>query len=104
MFNARNATATPRHTEVYGRYEKAYTLVDFVAALTFVVGSVLFFYDTEQVPATWAFLIGSICFAARPTVTVLREFHLARLPLPDDPGHRAPGGDRRPAGSESARA
>jgi hypothetical protein len=84
MYDAHNATASDRHAEVYGRYEKAYDLVDFVAAVTFVVGSVLFFFETEQIPAIWAFLIGSICFAARPTVTVLREFHLARLPLPGD--------------------
>jgi hypothetical protein len=91
MFDTGNATASPRHAEIYSRYEKIYTLVDFIAALTFVAGSVLFFFETEQIPATWAFLVGSICFALRPTVTVVREFHLARVPLPGDSGRRSAG-------------
>ena len=82
IFDVRRATASPQHIAVYGRYEKVYNLIDFCAAVTFVVGSVLFFFPTQQDPATWAFLVGSILFAARPTVRVLREFHLARIPLP----------------------
>ncbi len=69
---------------MYGRYQKIYTLVEFAAAVAFVVGSVLFFYPSQQFPATWLFLVGSILFAARPTVCVLRENHLARIPLPGD--------------------
>jgi hypothetical protein len=42
------------------------------------------------------FLGGSLAFAAKPTVRVLREFHLARLPLPGD---LAPGDE--PAGEPS---
>lgn len=84
MFDARRITATPRHAEVYGWYERLYTLVDFFAACAFVVGSILFFSPAWSVPATWLFLIGSLLFAARPTVTVVREFHLARLPVPGD--------------------
>jgi hypothetical protein len=84
MFDLRGATASPRHAEVYERYEKLYNLIDFVAATLFIVGSVLFLFPSRQENATWAFLFGSILFAARPTVRVLREFHLARIPLPDD--------------------
>jgi hypothetical protein len=94
MFDVRNAAASPKHERICGRYERIYTLIDFAAATTFVVGSSLFFFETQQIPATWAFLIGSILFAARPTVTVLREFHLAQLPLP---------GDGHPPGSAEAR-
>lgn len=90
MFDPRSATAGPRHREIYGRYQKVYTLVEFAAAVAFVVGSVLFFSPSQQTPATWFFLVGSILFAARPTVRVLRENHLARIPLPGDarPEHR----------------
>jgi hypothetical protein len=84
MFDAASATASPRHAELYRRYEKIYTMVDFAAATSFVGGSVLFFFDTTFLTATWLFLIGSLFFAARPTVRLLREFHLARLPLPGD--------------------
>lgn len=83
-FDPRRATASDRHAEIYGRYEKMYTTVEFAAAAAFVVGSVLFFFASEQIPATWFFLVGSILFAARPTVKVLREYHLARIPLPGD--------------------
>lgn len=79
--------ATPRHTEIYGRYEKLYTLNDFMAALLFVIGSIMFFYDSLAFPATWCFTIGSINFMLRPAIKVLREFHLARLPLPGDDVH-----------------
>lgn len=88
-FHPKLLSATPAHIRVYGFYERLYTLVDFVAALMFVVGSWLFFYPSESVPATWLFLIGSFCFAGRPTVRVMREFHLARLPLPDAAGEGA---------------
>lgn len=69
---------------IYGRYEKLYTLNDFLAALYFLVGSVLFFYESMQVPATWCFTLGSVHFLLRPTIKVAREFHLANLPLPGD--------------------
>ncbi len=95
MFDARRATASLRHATVYGRYEKLYNLIDFCAAAAFVVGSVLFFFPARQESATWAFLIGSILFAARPTIRVLREFHLAWIPLPgDEPPQRRAGRGR----------
>ena len=93
MFNNRLYTATPRHREVYGRYERVFTLVDFSAALLFVAGSVCFLFPELMTAGTWAFLVGSLAFAAKPSVRVAREFHLARLPLPGD---LAPGED--PAG------
>lgn len=76
--------ATPLHSKVYGRYEKLYTLNDFMAAVLFVIGSVMFFYDDLMFPATWCFTVGSINFMLRPGIKVLREFHLAQLPLPGD--------------------
>lgn len=87
IFDSRRATASPRHVAVYGHYEKLYNLIDFLAAAAFVVGSALFFFPDRQELAAWAFLVGSILFAARPTVRVLREFHLARIPLPADNRH-----------------
>lgn len=76
--------ASSRHTRIYGRYEKLYTLNDFLAALYFLVGSLLFFNPGLAVPATWCFTLGSVHFMLRPTIKVTREFHLARLPLPGD--------------------
>ena len=76
--------ATHKHRVIYGRYQKIYTLNDFSAALFFLVGSIMFFYESLMIPATWCFTLGSVNFMLRPTVKVLREFHLARLPLPGD--------------------
>ncbi|MBW0090333.1 YrhK family protein [Pseudonocardia sp. KRD-184] len=84
VFDPRSATASSQHREVYGRYQRIYTVVEFAAALAFVVGSVLFFFPSQQTPGTWFFLVGSVLFAARPTVRVLRDYHLARIPLPGD--------------------
>lgn len=80
------AHPTRNHERVYGRYEKLYTLNDFIAAAFFVAGSVMFFYSSLQTPATWFFVVGSISFMLRPTIKLIRELHLARIPLPgDDP-------------------
>lgn len=64
---------------MYALFEIAYTLVDFGAALCFIVGSVFFFYDTLVFPGTWLFLIGSILFAAKPTLRLVRELKLLRM-------------------------
>lgn len=88
MFKPELFNASPRHAEIYGFYERLYTIVDFLAALLFVVGSILFFYDALVYTGTWFFLVGSVLFGARPTVKLLREFHLARLPLPGDEGKK----------------
>lgn len=64
---------------LFAMYEIAYTAVDFVAALCFVVGSIMFFSEAWLKPGTWLFLIGSICFALKPTIRLIREIRLARM-------------------------
>lgn len=95
MFDPKLHGVTPRHVEIYGTYERVYTFVDLAAGLTFVVGSILFFEDSLVYSGTWCFLLGSICFAVRPLVRFLREYHLARLPLPGDDPRVGPDGVRR---------
>lgn len=87
-FDPRRATATPRHAEITARYQSVYTAVDFAAAVAFVVGSVFFFYSDLGRAADWLFLAGSILFAVRPTVAVVQQLHLGRLPV-DRPGTAA---------------
>ena len=72
--------STRKHGKVYGQYQTVYDTVDLLAAIAFVVGSALFFSEKTQTVATWLFLIGSIFFAVRPMVHVARDFHMARLP------------------------
>jgi hypothetical protein len=71
---------TDKHGEVFGNYQKLYDAVDAAAAVAFIVGSALFFSDRTQLAATWLFLIGSVFFAIRPCVHLVRDFHMARLP------------------------
>ncbi len=75
---------SPRHLEVYWRYQVVRTGVDFGAALCFVVGSVLFFWERTTFAATWLFLVGSLLFAVKPTIDMVRAAHLRRLPAWDN--------------------
>ena len=76
--------ASARHAKVYGIYEKVYTTIDLSAGILFLVGSLLFFRESTTYVATWMFVAGSALFVARPLSKFLREFHIARLPLPED--------------------
>eukprot|EP00873_Tetraselmis_striata_P021989 jgi/Tetstr1/442253/TSEL_030394.t1 len=84
LFSSDLRRASPDHAELVRRYELARTLVDFLAAVFFIVGSVFFFYDSLLFAGTWLFLIGSILFAVRPTIRLALELHLTRLPVPDE--------------------
>jgi hypothetical protein len=55
-------------------------MVDFGAASCFVIGSAFFFFTSLTKAADWLFLVGSVLFAIKPTIDVVRSFHLGRLP------------------------
>ncbi|WP_026380473.1 YrhK family protein [Afifella pfennigii] len=75
FFDPDNRTRTMRHRKVYAAYEIAHTAVDFSAAILFLVGSILFFYKPLENLAIWCFVVGSACFAMKPTIRIVREFH-----------------------------
>lgn len=79
LFRHRTRQATEESRRLYARFEIAYTIVDFMAAVSFVIGSVLFFFESQQIPATWFFLIGSLLFAAKPTLRLIREIKLYQM-------------------------
>lgn len=68
-------TFQQRHTF----YQWAHLLVDFIAAALFVAGSILFLYPDLMRMGTWLFLFGSIFFALKPTLRLVRFLHLRRL-------------------------
>jgi uncharacterized membrane protein YgdD (TMEM256/DUF423 family) len=80
LLDPRLTDLTPKHLEVYWRYQVVRTLVDFGAAACFVVGSAFFFFVSTARAADWLFLVGSILFAVKPTIDVVRAAHLRRLP------------------------
>ena len=88
---------TPRHLEIFWRYQVVRTGVDFGAACCFVVGSVFFFYASMAIPADFLFLIGSVLFAIKPTIDMVRSLHLKRLPADGAPRSPAPSGSPRGA-------
>jgi hypothetical protein len=80
MFEDGLANRSHRHREVWRWYQIAYDVNDLCAGALFVVGSLLFYDESQQVAATTLFVIGSLAFCVRPLIHVLRDFHLTRLP------------------------
>ncbi|TCS61456.1 YrhK-like protein [Primorskyibacter sedentarius] len=79
LFRHSSRTRNEDTQRVYAAYELAHTLVDFAAAIFFTVGSVLFLWDSMQTPAIWLFIIGSLCFLAKPSLKLAREIKLWRM-------------------------
>jgi hypothetical protein len=61
------------------RYFWIHLTVDFLAGISFVVGSVFFFYPSLVYAGTWLFLVGSILFAAKPSVRLAHELKRGRV-------------------------
>lgn len=61
------------------RYEALSIGNDVLIALWFLVGSILFFWESTATAATWCFLLGSVEFLARPAIRLSRHFHLQRI-------------------------
>lgn len=61
------------------RYEVLSIVNDILVALWFVIGSVLFFWESTTTTATWFFLVGSLQFLARPVIRLSRRVHLQRI-------------------------
>ncbi len=78
IFTQENRQRTARSRRIYAAYEIARTCVDFLAAICFLIGSVLFFWPAFETRAVWLFVIGSAFFCLKPTIKLAREVHLWR--------------------------
>lgn len=78
LFDPRNREISPSTARRYALYEVLHTVADFTAATLFIVGSILFFFESTMRIATWGFLLGSICFALKPAIRLAREVWLAK--------------------------
>ncbi|MBU2958068.1 YrhK family protein [Paracoccus sp. 1_MG-2023] len=74
---------------LYAKVELAHTFVDFGAAICFLIGSIMFFSEEWQTPATWFFTIGSVLFCVKPTLRLWREVKLYRMGKTDQLADRA---------------
>jgi F0F1-type ATP synthase assembly protein I len=72
--------------KAYAVFEILYTTVDFLAAVAFTIGSVMFLYAEFTNTAKWFFIIGSLLFAFKPTIRVVREIRLATTGHGDEVG------------------
>ncbi|WP_417219481.1 YrhK family protein [Arthrobacter sp.] len=79
IFTSDKRNKSEEHQRLYAGFEIAYTVVDFSAAALFIVGSIMFFSESLMIPGTWCFLVGSVCFALKPTLRLVRELQMARL-------------------------
>ena len=79
LFHEDNRSKSPEAKRLYAAFEIAYTVADFTAALTFLAGSILFFWPAYETPAIWLFVVGSACFALKPTLRLVRELKLAAM-------------------------
>ena len=73
FFDPDSHTRSATHRKIYAWMTLAYTAVDFIAAVLFIIGSALFFSPATTDTATWLFLVGSIFFGLRPTISIVRE-------------------------------
>lgn len=92
IFDPRARQVTSQQARRYAMFEVMHTTADFLAAMLFVIGSILFFSEQTKVAATFCFLIGSLFFAAKPSIRLVREVWLARLDKADELAGRAPEG------------
>ncbi|CUH39755.1 hypothetical protein JSE7799_02483 [Jannaschia seosinensis] len=76
-FKHENRQRTERTRKIYAVTELIGTATDFFAAMSFFAGSVMFFWKALEPWAISLFVVGSILFAAKPTLRFAREVKLA---------------------------
>ncbi|SFK64044.1 YrhK family protein [Methylophaga sulfidovorans] len=66
--------------QIRRRYEVASIFNDFLIALWFLAGSILFLFPSYETAAIWFFIIGSFQFLLRPSIRLASHIHLQRIP------------------------
>jgi len=62
------------------RYETLSILNDFLIAIWFLLGSMLFLFPAWEKTAVWLFIVGSAQFLIRPSIRLAHQVHLRRIP------------------------
>lgn len=79
LFDPNAHKKSAAHSKIYAWTEILRTLVDFLAALLFLIGSFLFFDESTTYVGTWLFVVGSVLFGLRPTIKLYRELRYLQL-------------------------
>lgn len=61
------------------RYEALSIANDVLIGILFLVGSILFLWESTATVATWLFIVGSAEFLLRPVIRLARRTHLKRF-------------------------
>ncbi|MFN3208211.1 MAG: YrhK family protein [Roseovarius sp.] len=64
---------------LYAIFELLHTIADFIAAFSFLIGSILFLWQATESVAIWLFIFGSVFFCLKPTLKLIREVKLASI-------------------------
>lgn len=88
LFDNRNRDRNEDTRRIYAQYEIAHTIADFIAATSFLLGSILFLWNDYETEAIWFFIIGSVFFCIKPTLRLAREIQLWRMGYLDDLSRR----------------
>lgn len=92
LFDPRDRRISAAQARRYALFEILHTAADFLAAFLFIAGSVMFFSEQTKTAGTVCFLIGSLFFAAKPSIRLVREVWLARIDKVDRLAEKAPEG------------
>lgn len=59
-------------------YEILYNINDFLIAIFFLIGSILFLSDKWEYAGVWCFIIGSAQYAVRPLIRIIHSIHFKK--------------------------
>lgn len=62
------------------RYEVLSIINDFIVAILFLVGSILFLFPEYEKAAIWLFIVASFQFLLRPAIRLSSHIHIKRIP------------------------
>lgn len=65
--------------KIHERYEWLHIANDYISAILFLVGSILFLWEKWQTVATWFFIIGSVFFLFAPLLRTLNKRYVKNL-------------------------
>tara|TARA_R110002033_G_scaffold64427_2_gene115403 strand:- start:1056 stop:1337 length:282 start_codon:yes stop_codon:yes gene_type:complete len=88
LFKPNQHTYSEDDLRRYAAFEIVYTLIDFAAAGLFLIGSIMFLSSAWENFGTWLFIVGSVLFATKPTLRLIRELRLAAAGDEKDLGKR----------------
>ncbi|BES71231.1 hypothetical protein RE428_22490 [Marinobacter nanhaiticus D15-8W] len=64
---------------IHEKYEWLHIANDYISAILFLVGSILFLWESWQTTATWFFIIGSVFFLFAPILRTLNKRYVKNL-------------------------